>query len=169
MKVAILRLLFNWLSRCQCKKPHIKIRWTISMGQWLSYIFYSFVKMELLVQNFRKTVTISYPYHTKIKEISYDILLHWKTQRQKASRKCCCNSTNTVSGFFFLLLVLSYMYISLVIVHSSWSVQSFSSLRPSVQIEMTDVIRVIGQVAFDGLAGKQTVSDQSALFNFVGW
>jgi hypothetical protein len=75
MKVAILRLLFNWLSRCQCEKPHIKIRWTISMGQWLSYIFYSFVKMELLVQNFRKTVTISYPYHTKIKEISYDILL----------------------------------------------------------------------------------------------
>jgi hypothetical protein len=75
MKVAILRLLFNWLSRCRCEKPHIKIRWTISMGQWLSYIFYSFVKMELIVQNFRKTVTISYPYHTKRKEISYDILL----------------------------------------------------------------------------------------------
>jgi hypothetical protein len=75
MKVAILRLLFNWLSRCRCEKPHIKIRWTISMGQWLSYIFYSFVKMELPVQNFRKTVTISYPYHTKRKEISYDILL----------------------------------------------------------------------------------------------
>jgi hypothetical protein len=75
MKVAILRLLSNWLSRCRCEKPHIKIQWTISMGQWLSYIFYLFVKMELLVQNFRITVTISYPNHTKRKEISYDTLL----------------------------------------------------------------------------------------------